>query len=323
MVKKLLPVILATWLLSGTISGEPLAEPAWPAAPSLVTRIRLLNERYRIGEPLEVHVSVENTGNHPVTITLSRFLHRNFEFRVRSLANLPVKPRTDFLLESDRESTSPDSGRPLTLLPGEKFGRVIDAAAWLDLVNSDRYEITGYFYARPKRSPLDAHLASNSLRFRLDPPEPVLAAIAAGRKQKIARDNRVLSPSETVDAMIEAKQRRDWSGYFRHIDLVRLIQTSFPAYRERYQAAPFSRRQEIVDEFREFLKSYPAETLERHFTSQAILRRDEETLNETAEVTSRIEYRTGELLEKKLYYFSLYRKQGRWYVSRYSVQNTN
>ncbi len=288
--------------------------------PGLRVQIDLSQRTYYINEPVPVRVLVVNESDRPVRFDLGRYLFQNYNFRVRSLKNTEVRERESFQLEkyAARQDLAP--GRVLTIAPGERFGREIDISAWLRLNEPGTYEVTGYFLLRPVRSPVDWRYESNSKRFVLQPPRDVANAIHDDRVRQDDRDTKRLSAGETVDYIIAAKRRSDWNSYFRFLDLDRLIMV-FTQFRTRYTAAEIAGRPGVMEDFRRFLRTFPSEHIEHHFVKNVSVARDEETLNETARVECLIVYKTGLLVERKTYHFSLYRKLDRWYVTSYYVVN--
>ena len=312
--------IFSVAILCLLASRLPASQDLLQEVPGLRVQIDLNQRTYYINEPVPVRVLVINDSTQPVQFDLGRHLFQNYNFRVRSLNNVGVRERESFQLEqlASRQDLAP--GRSITIAPGERFGREIDVSSWLRLVEPGTYEVTGYFLLRPRRSPVDWRYASNSKRFVLQPPRDVAVAMRDERARREDRDGKRLSAGETVDYIIAAKRRSDWNAYFRFLDLERLIMV-FTRFRTRYVAAEMAERGTVMEDFRRYLRVFPAEHIEHHFVKNVSLTRDEETLNETAKVECLIVYKTGLLVERKTYHFSLYRKLDRWYVSSYYVIN--
>lgn len=310
------------WLALLLLPQGAAAEGATLSGPKLEMRVQLLNEIYRMNRPLPVHVEVINRDNRPVTLYLGNNLLHNFRFRVRTLQNVTVKDRIAYQLKLEDSRNQPVKTRTMVLQPGEKYGRVVNLTPRKLLVKPDRYQVTGYFYLRPQRTDADRKFISNSLRFSLKPPAAVDSVVVAKRRQRLQALDRRLTAGETVDFMIRAKRRRDWKNYFRFMDLKQLVKF-FHNFSGKYADAVFSKKPAVLNDFKEFLKKFPAEQITRHFVQQVTITRDEQTLDETAKVQCLIVYRDGRLLEKKIYHFSLYRQLDRWYVSGYYVVNRN
>jgi len=296
------------------------AEYAVLEAPRLAVQVDLLQRTYYINEPVPVYVTVVNESAAPVRFNLAEQLFLNFDFRIRSLQDMPVKERDTWQLHKLAARQQVDVTRSVTLAPGERFGRVIDVAEWLRLVSPGVYELTGYFWIFPQRSDLDFRYESNRKRFLLEAPRDVAEAIALEAESRSEREVKRMSADETVDYIITAKRRGEWEEYFRFMDLTRLINV-FHQFRARYVAADTGSRAGVMDDFKSFLRAFPSENIEHHFVQTVTVTRDEETLNETARVECLIVYRTGQLVERKTYHFSLYRKLDRWYVESYYVVN--
>jgi hypothetical protein len=288
--------------------------------PRLQIQIDLLQRTYYINEPLPVYVTVVNESPEPVRFSLAEQIFLNFDFRVRNMRDMQVREREAWQLHKLAARQQVDAERHVTLAPGERFGRVIDIAEWLRLVEPGNYELVGFFWMYPQRSNLDFRYESNRKRFLLEAPREVVQAITVERTDRNERQIRRMSADETVDYMIQAKRNGDWDEYFRFMDLPRLINV-FHHFRARYVAADLNGREEVMRDFRAFLRVFPSEHIEHHFVQNVRVTRDEETLNETAQVECLIVYRTGRLVERKMYHFSLYRKLDRWYIESYYVVN--
>ncbi|MDR2735087.1 MAG: hypothetical protein LBC99_10725 [Spirochaetota bacterium] len=292
-------------------------------APSLSVQVDLLQRTYYINEPIPVYMTVVNTSAEPVRFSLAQQIFLNFDFRVRSLQDMQVKERDDWQLHklaSRQDILQAEAARSITLAPGERFGRVIDIAEWLRLIDPGVYELTGYFWMYPQRASYDYRYESNRKRFLLEAPREVVEAIALEKATQSETEVKRMSADETVDYIISAKRRGDWDAYFRFMDLTRLINV-FHQYRARYVAADLASRSSVMDDFKNFLRAFPSEQIDHHFVQNVTVTRDEATLNESAKVECMIVYRTGQLVERKIYHFSLYRKLDRWYVDSYYVIN--
>ena len=288
--------------------------------PVIRTHITLLKQVYRINEPVLVYFTVINTGNKPVTIHLSRDLHRNFAFRVSTLQNIRIKQRDDYFLKIMEARSRDIKGRPLTLQPGERFGRTIDIASRLRLTTPNHYRLTGYFFLQPKRTEQDTKYSSNNIRFILKPPLAVARIIKRHQRLKRKYIGKRLSAAETVDFTIRAKRKQDWINYFRFMDLHKLVNV-FSVYSKQYAITPFTRKYKVIHKFKEYLKVFPAKKIIRFFVKRVVITRDQLTMGENAQVECRIIYKKDRLKERKLYYFSLYRKMDRWYIYKYYVVN--
>jgi hypothetical protein len=286
-------------------------------------QVDLLQRTYYINESIPVHVTVVNAGTEPVRFSLAQQIFLNFDFRVRNLQDMQVKERDDWQLHkitTRQDILQNEAERSITLAPGERYGRIIDIAEWLRLFDPGVYELTGYFWLYPQRSSYDYRYESNQKRFLLEPPREVVQAIAVEKATQSEIDVKRMSADETVDYIISAKRRGDWDAYFRLMDPTRLINV-FQPYRARYIAADLGARADVMNDFKDFLRAFPAEHIEHHFVQNVTVTRDEASLTETARVECLIVYKTGQLVERKNYYFSLYRKLDRWYVESYYVVN--
>jgi hypothetical protein len=211
------------------------------------------------------------------------------------------------------------------LLPGEEYGRAFNLSERFVLDEPGHYVVHSHFFIQPLRSEFDWFVRSNMLRFQLNP-TPLVARRIAEHKDRAEHDvMRLMDPAQTVQFMLNAKQNRDWENYFRYMDAVRLIDTSFLNFKDEYAAAPFGRKEAVVHRFKEFMKDYPSERLEYFHVDRVIVERNEQTGGEDAQVICRIHYRHSgiarELVERKTYHFRLYRQNERWYVYSYYVVN--
>lgn len=311
---------LAVWLVfAGMLGALDKTVTDWP---KLEVRLQLLRDVYRMNRPLPVLVEIVNRDDRPVTLMLGDRLLYNFRFRVRTLRNELVKDRLEYALRLQESRSRAVPARTVVLQPGERYGRTIDISPRKLLTVPDRYQLTGYFYMRPQRTDADTGFTSNSLRFTLKPPEMVSRAAAVRRDRRLQALDRRLTPGETVDFAIRAKRQRDWENYFRFMDIKQMINL-FQKYAKKYQDAVFSDKPQVMQDFKDFLKRFPAEQIVHHFVQQSTVTRDEKTLDENAQVQCLIVYRDGQLLEKKIYHFSLYRQLDNWYISGYYVVNKN
>ena len=232
--------------------------------PGLEARIRLLHQVYRINGQIPVYFTVINSGPKPVTIWPSQFLYRNFQFRVRTLRNVHVRHRDDFYLKIRDMRSGEALDRPVKLMPGERYGRILNIASRFNLTVPGHFEVTGYFYAHPMRSGSDFRIISNRCRFILKPPVAVARAVSRYNKERKKYLERKLSPSDTVEFMLRARKLRDWEGYYRYMDLLELLKV-YPDYKKRYDNAPFAGKQQVLRDFRLHLRSFPVGKLESFF----------------------------------------------------------
>ena len=312
--KKLL-IVIFIMIQSIIIYGKDFLEK-----PPIEVRIKLLRQVYRIKQEIPVYVYIVNKGNKTLKINLSKHIFQNFAFRIRNLKNIAVKYSDNFFLYRMKNRYNVSGQRLVTLKPKEHFGRVIDIEKLFRLVEPDHYEITGYFFQNPARSNVDRRVASNSLRFILRPPRRVDHLVKKMNTKRQVYMGQKLTPGETVSFTINSKMRRDWQAYFRYIDVLKLIGI-FNNYSNRYGTASFMNKRKVLADFKVFLKDFPAKTIVKFFVKRITINRDKLTLGEDAEVLCNIVYKKNRLIERKDYYFFLYKKFDRWFIYKYYVVN--
>ena len=310
---KRMVVVLLVYIIPAGMSSQLLK------APGLEARIRLLHQVYRINGEIPVYFTVINSGPRPLTIHPSLFLYRNFQFRVRTFKNVHVRHRESYYLKIRDMRRDEALDRPIKLMPGERYGRVLNLAERFNLVRPGHYEVTGYFLVHPMRTGSDFRIDSNRSRFILKPPLPVVRAVARYNRARKKYLDRQLSPSDTVEFMLRSRKVQDWEGFYMYMDLLELLKI-YPDFEKRYTRAPFAEKQAVLRDFRLHLRKFPAGRLESFFAGKSVVTKDEMTGISTAEVTCRIVYRERKrLLVRRMYYFSLHRKFDRWFIYKFYV----
>lgn len=270
-------------------------------------------QSYRMDEPIPVKFVVENNGTEPFSFFISDIKPYTFFFRVRTEKNEEVE-KTEFLINEIQKEIDRNTVRKVILNPGESFVVVIDLAEWFNFSQEGFYYVEGIF------SPsLLAHIytgfSTGIFKLRIRPPLPIEKAIAQITEEKKEFVNITgLTPYEVVRRMLESRKMRDWDSFFQFFDLEELLK-AFPKFYEAYEkAGTTERREEVINNFKNYLKTYWEDPIVSYDIFRTLIERDK------AEVTCDVEYAHEKFTYKIQYTYYLYLNyQNKWLIYNYTA----
>jgi hypothetical protein len=207
-----------------------------------------------------------------------------------------------------------------TLILGKKqfYGASFIIKNNYQLNKPGHYLIQGFFNPVPKNIRPGVQLKTQVLQIEVmdDPQEQKI-----NRKlliNKVTDD--IKSPYGTMDFMLKARKAGDWQGYFKYIDLHQLIK-QYPVFHKRYKSVRQSKREPIINEFKQYLKRYHSEIGYKNFKGYKVYKSVIENENKKAKIFAMLTFTGNGLTYIRKYTFYLYQRNNIWYLYTFKIQN--
>lgn len=276
------------------------------------------------GESITFDIIIKNISEEPIDLVLSDALYDNFNFEVRTLQN-QVVDKKDFwqILIRDAQLGSNDdlNYRTLTLFPDEQYAKTIHLNEFYQLNEEGGYIIRADFYPSPRFSHEVNPIAVSTAQINIRESDQVMAADRIRAIQLQEEEELVLTPQDTIEFMLRSKMMGDWDNYFKYIDLNRLIQSNdFIEYQERYLSRPPSERPYVIDEFKQYLKTYLSEDIESFEIFRTVIEPDLALVYCDIHYSFVANYELRQVRLTREYTFKLYKKNNRWFVYSFTVR---
>ncbi len=282
---------------------------------NLECNLQLIDNNFEIRSPIKAQVLVKNTGSESVSLKISEKAFYNFDVKVWTIKNRAVPEKGDFAFEKE---THQDLQRYKTIVldTGEEFGKEIDLNSIFDLTETGTgvYIVQVVFYPVPKNLYRIEGIESQKMQIKINPYQQVGELLAKDIKDIDEELDKIRTADDTIDFMLRCKMKKNWEGFLRYIDAEKLME-QFPTFYKRYMKLPPSKRYVIVDEFRNYLKDY----LEEDMVDYDIYQMKKQKRLANVYVMINYSYR-GNIFKRK-YIFYLYKKNKRWYMYKYRVEN--
>ncbi len=278
-------------------------------------------EIYTTDSNVRIRVSIRNNTSEEQIFRLAD--HRQFTvaFEVRTPENLIIPPSRDFVRV--QTMNQPVFFREVTLEAGEEYSFVESLSQHTEIESSGVYVVQAILYPMlSTRSDQDeAGVRSNRLTLSIRPPttrleEAILSAEEEVRTQLLRED---IPPDQTVQTMIEARQREQWERFFLYLDIESIMLRN-PRLERQYLNSSASEREEMIEQYRETMQQ--EETADEILLipqSFEILQTEYTPTDGSVVVEMRFTYPTYEEIREYTYYVR--RQDGFWKIYDYTVRN--
>ena len=302
---------------------------------ALTVRTRLHNEQiYFPGVPIEVLVTVENSGAEPARFRLADDRRYNLTFEVRTTTNTKVENSSEFTIA--RHTNQQIYYRTVVLAPGEQLSFVEELTAAVELTTPGEYRVQTLFYPELRHSHngltrlptdnsavSDQPLRSTSLTVTIRP--GATTEIRAQQHMEAASSEVLsrarLSPDIVVERMITALQQAQWERFFLYLNLESLYRQA-PERNRRF--VRLSQQEQI-----EQILSYRAALIDgaEGGDVELVVRPDDYEIIETrytptqGHVITRLYFDNPTFRERRQYTYLFTRRAGVWEITGYEVSN--
>lgn len=231
---------------------------------SRYSRVELESARTRFGsgESIKIRFRIKNTGYQIFRFYPQLTWPGSFKFLVIDKYGREIKPKKNTFYSRDNQTktvinTNGDRVKEIILHPNEVFEKSIPIDQLYHFAPGNLYRISGYFW--PKPGDREYFIRSiNTLRIRIDSPTNIHENQVAQRESGSAAP--LVTPEETVFLFLAAEMRQNWNNHLKYLDLKRYI-TSYDRYASQYAQATVSRKPIIIEKFKSYLMTNPADKL--------------------------------------------------------------
>jgi len=313
-------------ILLGFLSLAPLFSIDTSGLEKVEFNIRFFDRRiyYVQTDPIYVQITITNNSPFPYRFKLADERAFSIDFDVRTMTNR-VLSQADTLVRK-RNSNIHVFFREITIESGESFSFVEDLRDYVSFNQAGSYRVRAKVYPELYRSTTTPNaLESNYLSLSLRPPSiqgpdgiPVEMDVDTGAALVKQR----LSPDETVEYMLIARQQSQWEKFFLYIDPEAMLSRD-PLQRRRWLAENEESRRRMVDDFRRSLQNSTADGENGAISVIPTTFEIQRTVynNEEGEVTVLLKFRMPTYTELRRYTYKLEKQNNFWIIVNYSVQN--
>lgn len=271
--------------------------------------ISLDKDIFQIGETLEINNLIMNKGNEVIGIEIAKASNLNFDFILYKLNGRIVEKSMSYYEKKERAIQNLGSLRQEALVSGEQFGQIVVLNEYYENLIPGRYILEPVFYPLTNISDSYPKIIGKKIQIQIVP-TPYENSIHSSTMEEETYES--LSPYDTVDYILNAKLNNNWKSFFNYIDLSKLINI-YNDWEDRYNNLPKSKRNNLLEEFKEFLK----ENFEKEMLKYEVVRSTRE--KNKAEVLTEIYRGTDEVDYISRYLFRLEKRYEYWIVVEYEL----
>jgi hypothetical protein len=227
-----------------------VSSPFWAASQDVQQfSIRFFDQKvYFLGDEIQVEAVITNTGTDTLRFKVADNRFFNLDFDVRTPTNVGLEHAKEFTIA--RNSDQPVFYREVALEPGEKYGIVVNLAAYAAFRSPGQFVLQAAFYPDLFHGPDSPTMKSNRLSLNVKPPVVTAeekAVVEAETGALLARQ--ALPPDEVVSWTITARQKSQWERFFLYLDLEALLRKN-PAKDRVFRNSTEAQQRQMIGQFR-------------------------------------------------------------------------
>jgi hypothetical protein len=221
--------------------------------------------RYTVNESITLDCQIKNEGLYPITIYLNNEILKNFTFIVRDNKGQSLPLKTDTLKSRSREIknqtyygdyTATDfNARAMIIQPGESVSKSFNLADFITSgelsATSSELSVTAYFYPNPEQSAQYYVPANNDYNIYIDQGNNYKSNKSYAENSLPMQELKV-SPKEVIYLTLTAEYEKNWSNFFKYIDLHEIIR-DYPDHARQFVRAPADKKSMVIEDFKRFL----------------------------------------------------------------------
>ena len=275
---------------------------------------------YFQGDPIQVEVVVSNESASGQTLRFKVADNQYFtlDFDVRSTTNIALEHAKQFTTQ--RNSDQPVFFREVSLQPGEKYGFVVDLAAYASFTSSGLYVVQASFFPELWKGQPSPSWASNRLSLNLKPP-----VVTAEEKAKVEAETGALisraaiPPDEVVAFTIQARQKSQWEKFYLYLDLESLLRRN-PEKDTAFRRSTEEEQRRMLEQFRQELRQAKIDQeISVIPSSFEIQKTSYDAAEGTVQVLEKFKY--IDYTELKSYIYHLKKVDRFWIITDYEIKN--
>lgn len=287
-------------------------------AQDLEVRIRTDRMVYYYEQSIPVYFTIRNQSDKSIPVKVSTYSFLNYELEVFTLENVSVKEKDEFFSKRFNTQGKLRQMKNFSLLfqnvnlePSQIVGIKLDLMDYFHLPPGT-YIIRAKFY--PLSSFYNPSRFVQSHYIRLIIKEGALRErekLKEKEKLKVELKN-IITPQDSISAFFKGKMQKNWEKFFYVCDLRRMIQ-QFPVFYKSFKAAADQEKNQVVTDFRRFLRDLNSDERIIKFDIVETVVRKKKAISKVVLTT-----RWKETFIKREYRFGLIKKD-HWYIYGYTV----
>ena len=285
----------------------------------LGVKIELANPKtFSQDDKIDVKISITNESNSEISCFIADDKKYSFNFRMMTMQNKIVPYKKDFIIAFNR--IQPVFFNTLKLDPNEGYSYVVSLNEFFDIMPG-QYLVFADFYPDLKKNDNKAlALTSNRLTVNIRQKERGKTTLAEIKNAEVGErlHVEVKSPDDIVRFMLKSRMNQEWDRFFLYLDLEKLILLN-NVFASSYKRADLAKKQELIEEFKEYLKQNTIDTISYLPHNFRIVRT--EYTEGRAKVEVEVEFKYIDYIEKKYYTYFFSKKGNIWYIDSYEVMN--
>lgn len=270
------------------------------------------------GAPVNLSVTVNNSGVQPHSFQLASEKYLNLKVTVTSINGLELPPSRYVVFK--KSQMAPQLYRSVTLYPGESFSYNFKLSDFVSIASPGFYLVhVDFTFDLVSRQ---QHISSNLLRLSIRPKEATQHSVVwkldeAGNILKAVD----LPPDKVVSYMLTARQHGSWTKFFLYLNIGRLMLID-PVQREIYNRKTTLEQERMLSDYKDKIEKASAERELGKFPSNFEVLRTSYT-RKVATVVVKETFRISQTYTQiRLYTYKLERQSGYWSVVGYSIEKT-
>jgi hypothetical protein len=292
--------------------------PFWAASQDQFS-VRFFDQKvYFLGDEIQVEAVITNSGTDTLRFKVADNRFFNLDFDVRTPTNVGLEHAKEFTIA--RNSDQPVFYREVSLEPGEKYGIVVNLAAYAAFTSPGQYVVQATFYPDLFHGPDSPGNKSNRLSLNIKPPVATAeekAVVEAETGALLARQT--LPPDEVVNWTISARQKSQWEKFFLYLDLESLMRKN-PARDRAYRNSTEAQQRQMIAQFRtQLMQTTIQQDISVIPSSFEIQKTTYNASEGTVEVLERFKY--PDYTELRGYTYHLKKSDRYWTLYDYEIRN--
>lgn len=277
---------------------------------------------FKMNEDIYIDVKLSNKEETPYSSLIAQDKRYSFDFELTSLQNKQQKHSAEYSNFFNR--VQPVFHSVVRLEENEGYTYRILLNDYFDMNITGQYILKCVYYPEMKlsNSVNNTVVKSNSITLNILPTNSdeyfIQEQIAAEQEKSLVMEKK--APDEVVDYMLKARINGEWEKFFLYIDLDKMISADI-TFGKRYKKADSDKQQEILREYKEYLKKDKINEIS-YLPCQFEIIKTEYTAG-SGKVDAFVMFKEHDYIDKKYYTYFLKKQDDKWKITNYTVSNTS
>jgi hypothetical protein len=309
---RLIPALIACLPCLSAQAQTDLVNPAYETGGPVQLVVAAWQQNFTLDEPVTVKATLKNVSTEPQTFVFAPEASFSVEFNIfdRNRNLLGKRSGIAKLASADLKQDQRDP-RQIRLCPDEEFTVKVDLNNWYAFTADGRYLVQAVFNDGFNRR----KVWSNPLWINLKPNRQIAGRLRFEDEERAREAATVMTPEGTVSYLLDSLKEKDWESFFKYVNLEKFIMLYTPWAQTWTDAATDEERQEILGDFRGWLrKNAEYNNVETYRIQNIVFPRDPHE----RVIHCYVRYNRNIAVNNYLYTFHLQQKGNKWYL--YSME---